>query len=171
MVAATALGLKLRPEGILVDPRGAGLACYWKQTDGSDLSRERVILTIFAGFIAQNRFDSDSVWSCDTDWKEANDLLAEMSIENIAVTRDKLLARSKELVKQHWPAIKALATALLAKDWVPQVPLGSGARWSHETSTTERRMGCEEVITLLRRHGIPAGCDQNPVKPGLSSFI
>jgi hypothetical protein len=66
--------------------------------------------------------------------------------------------RSKQIVNQYLPAVKALATALLAKDWVPQVRLESGAQWSEETTTTEKHMTCEEVVNLLKQYGIPAVC-------------
>jgi hypothetical protein len=161
MVVAAALGLKLRPQGLRVDPRGWGLACYCKQPDGSDLTRERIIVATFAGFIAQKRFYPDSIWCRDTDWSEAHALLHERA--NKSVTRDDLLSRSERLVRQHWPAIEALAAAVLAKDWVTQERFESGARWSHEATTTEKRMACEEVVDLLGEYGISAVCVPSPL--------
>ena len=40
MVIAAAQGLRLQSEGLMVDLHGDGRACYCKQPDGSDLSRE-----------------------------------------------------------------------------------------------------------------------------------
>jgi len=158
MVVAAALGLTLRAEGLHVDPLGAGLACFSKQPDGSDLSRERIIVAIFAGYIAQERSHPDSIWQLDTDWQEAHTLLGEMSIESTEVTRERLLKRSRQLVNQYWLAVKALASALLARNWVPQVRLESGARWAQSTTTTEKHMTAEEIINLLAHYGITAVC-------------
>jgi hypothetical protein len=56
MVIAAALGLKLRPEGLMVDPCGKGLACYCRQPDLTDATRKRVIVATLAGFAAESRF-------------------------------------------------------------------------------------------------------------------
>jgi hypothetical protein len=60
IVIASALCLPLRPEGISLDPQGHGLACYCKHPDGTDVSRERVILSTFAGCFAQDRFSQEN---------------------------------------------------------------------------------------------------------------
>lgn len=44
IVVAARLGLRLRPEGLNVDPAGEGLACCHKNPDNSDISKERVIV-------------------------------------------------------------------------------------------------------------------------------
>jgi hypothetical protein len=56
IVVAVAQGLKLRPEGIVLDSCGEGLACYCRKPDGSDILRERIIVATFAGFYAEMRF-------------------------------------------------------------------------------------------------------------------
>ena len=48
LVAAAALGLKLRSEGLAVDSRGEGLL-YCKQAGDSDERRESVIVATFLG--------------------------------------------------------------------------------------------------------------------------
>jgi hypothetical protein len=53
IVVAAKLGLRLRREGLNVDPAGDGLACYHKDSDDSDISKERVIIASFAGFRAE----------------------------------------------------------------------------------------------------------------------
>jgi hypothetical protein len=59
-------------------------------------------------------------------------------------------------VHQHWDVVKALATALLAKDCEPLKPLKSGCKWSNEA--TAKYVTADEVVSLLERHGIPATC-------------
>jgi hypothetical protein len=59
--------------------------------------------------------------------------------------------------RQKWLVIKALATALLTKQWEPLKPLKSGCTWSHET--TAKYVTGEEVVSILGRHGIAAVCD------------
>ena len=56
IVVAAVQGLKLRPEGLSVDERGEGLACYCKNPGDSDTERERVIIATFAGLNSEARF-------------------------------------------------------------------------------------------------------------------
>ena len=79
IVIAATQGLRLRSEGLSIDPDGEGLACYYKEPEDSDSSRERVILSTFAGFKAEEYFRSERghaernpmeiLLSCD--WYEA----------------------------------------------------------------------------------------------------
>ena len=171
IVVAAAQGLRLRPEGLSVDPSGEGLACYCKQPDGSDLLRERISVATFAGFYAERRFcearsyplpDAADWFRDSLDGREARKLISEMSVENLSersvpVTQGKLQLQSQQLVEQHWPAIEALATALLARDWEPLRPLKSGGAWSKET--TAKYVAGDEAVRILERYGLPAVCD------------
>ena len=56
LVIAAVKELRLRPEGLSVDPLGEGLACYHKEPNGSDISRERIVVATFAGFYAEKLF-------------------------------------------------------------------------------------------------------------------
>ena len=56
LVVAAVLGLNIRPEGLMIDPKGFGLACYNKEPGNSDLSREKVILASLSGFKAEEQF-------------------------------------------------------------------------------------------------------------------
>ena len=177
IVIAAAQELRLRPEGLMVDLRGEGLARYC-QPDESDPSRERVIIAMFAGFYAEKRFreersypapSKDNLW----DWCEARKVLCRLSCappRNSALTGEeyskhpkvapiqcKLENRSEHLVEQNWLAIKALATALLDKEWERLKPLKSGCTWSNET--TAKYVAGEEVVSILGRYGIDAVCD------------
>lgn len=170
IVVAAAQGLRLMLEGLILDSFGEGLACYCKQPDGSDDSRKRVIVATFAGFFAERRFREDNgyaltdpeYWFCySCDGREANQLLSEISLENllntnVPATRAKLQSQSKQLVEQHSVAIEALARALLAKDWQDWKPLKSGAKFSR--ATTAKYLAGEEVVSILKRYGISAVC-------------
>ena len=45
-----------RAEGIAVDRDGEDLTCYCKHPDETDSSKQRIIITTFAGFQAQKRY-------------------------------------------------------------------------------------------------------------------
>ena len=166
VVIAAAEGLRLRPEGIMVDPYGHGLACFCKEPDGSDLSRERIIVATLVGFRAEKRFreersypardELDVIWNADS--RETRKLLSELPGDYYSNER-KLENRLEDLIEKHWPLIEALATALLAKDWEELKPLKSGGTWSHESASTAKYLVGEEVVSILRRYGIHAVCD------------
>jgi len=56
IVIAAEEGLRLKPEGLMVDPSGRGLACYHDAPEETDATRERNILAALAGFALENRF-------------------------------------------------------------------------------------------------------------------
>jgi hypothetical protein len=56
MVIAAEEGLRLKPEGLMVDPSGWGLACYHDAPEETDAAGERNILAALAGFAFENRF-------------------------------------------------------------------------------------------------------------------
>lgn len=171
IVVAAAQGLRLRPQGLSIDPSGEGLACYFKQPDGSDTSRERVIVAMFAGFMAQKRFCEQR--SCPVpypmgvvlspDWQEARQIIsmlsAEYSSDDRTTIQRRLENRSDQFVERHWIAIEALAAALLAKSPEPLKPLKSGGAWSREG--TAKYVPGEEVVSILGRYGIIAVCESD----------
>jgi hypothetical protein len=175
IVTAAAQGLRLRAEGLMVDPPGWGLACYHKEPDESDKSRERIIIATLAGFKAENYFRAkcsypprpqrEVIDSCD--WHEARGMIPYFSDEyclneNVGTILCKLEALSEQLVQQHWPAIEGLAAALLGKDWEVRKPLKSGASWSSEGESMAKYVVGEEVLRVLHHHGIAAACDPGP---------
>ena len=165
IVVAAALGLSLRPEGIMVGQDAKGLACYWKEPDRTDASVEANILASFAGFYAEKRLRAISgsqardyfavIWS--TDWKEARALegkfsLAYLGNRNIHAVNDELEAKAEEIIAQYWPAIDALAKILLGREWEPKKRLKSGTQWSE--SETAKYVTGEEVAHILAGLGI-----------------
>lgn len=170
IVIAATQELKLRPQGLIVDFYGNGLACYCKEPDESDLSRERVIIAAFAGFKAQERFCEEHSYPVphavgvilSDDWKHARLVICKLSAEylsddNAATILPKLENWSAQLIDQNWPAIKALATALLAKDWEPLKPFKSGNKLSD--AAMAKCLTGEEIVSLLAKCGIVAACD------------
>jgi hypothetical protein len=175
IVAAAAQGLRLRAEGLMVDPSGWGLACYHKEPNESDQSRERIIIATLTGFKAENHFRAECSYplrdeqavidSCD--WNEARRLIPRFSDEyfqneNVGTILCKLEARSAQLVEQHLPAIEGLAAALLEKGWELRKPLKRGGSWSHENESMAKYVVGEEVVRVLQRYGIAAVCDPGP---------
>jgi hypothetical protein len=163
-IIAAVQGLRLSPEGLMVDLSGEGLACYCKEVEGSDLLRERVIVATLTGFRAEERFRQESSYPARSkpefifgpDGREARGLLMKLPGEYFSNERV-LEDRVDHLIDQNWHAIKVLATALLAKDPEPLKPLKSGATWSHQKSA--RYLAGEEVVRMLGRCGIVAACD------------
>ncbi len=159
IVAAAVQGLPLGKAGLRIYETGAGFAHYsGKQPDGStnvgaDPCREHTIIATLAGHIAHGTFyppvaKGDANASDDFDRVRA--LLDEMypaNSDQYREAQDALHKRSKVLVDQHWAAIKALATALWARDWSPQVPVAE---------CREKHIEGEEVVSLLRQYGISA---------------
>jgi len=170
IVIAAVEELRLRPEGLAVDTRGGGMACYGKRPDGSDLSLRRIIVATYAGVYAEKRLcdersyrppDADRLWQFG-DWDEAHKRLCEISAESLSngtadATKAELQSRSEQLVEQNWLTVKALAANLLAKDLEPLKLLKSGDKWSDET--TARYLAGHEVVGMLDRYGIAAVCD------------
>lgn len=167
IVLAAVMGLPVRPEGIMVDTEGEGLACYCKEPEESDDSRARVILSTFAGCFAQDRFCRDHgypeleylarIWSLD--WKESRGISGKLSDaylagRSILATQEALEKRSEGLVTERWHVIEAVASTLLAKGLEPVKPLMSGSIWAKGTAA--RYLVGDEVIEIVARFGIAA---------------
>ena len=78
---------------------------------------------------------------------------------NYASNEGRLNNRLQDSIEQHWPAIEALAAALLEKDWEPLKHLKSGGLWSHENETIAKYLEGGDVVRILKQHGIAAVCD------------
>lgn len=168
---AAVRGLALRPDGLMVLPNGNGLSVYCTQPEESDHSRESVIVSSFAGYWASKRFCEehscpdllDTMALISPDWMEARKVVGKLSPEYVAgdsltTVQLRLEKESEHLVNQYWPAIEALAIALLAKDPEPMRPLKTGQIWSDEAGPV-RYMSGEEALEILAQHGIAAVCE------------
>jgi len=168
---AARLGLRLRAEGIMVGQDAEGLACYCKQPDGTDASVEANILASFAGCYAENHFRNLQGYQVrdyatimgSLDWNEARGIEGRFSWDYLAgriipTVHASLEAQAEQLAVANWPAIAALARALLDKEWEPKKALKSGARWS-EAAMAKYLLG-EEIVEILAPLGINATCVQ-----------
>lgn len=161
IVVAAVQGLPLGKGGLRIDEMGAGFACYRSQPDGStsvgpDSWRELTILATFAGPIAHGKAyppvaDGDA--NAAGDFDHVDKLLEEMySAKDVRrAARDELCKRAEKLAERHWGAIAALAKVLWAKNWSPKVPAGE---------SLEKHVEGEEVVSLLKQHGILAALDE-----------
>jgi hypothetical protein len=169
ILAAATGGIKLRPEGIMVDTDGVGFACYCKEPDDSDLSRERVIVSTFAGRVAQERLCKEHsyppagyfeiIWS--PDWREARGVILKLSSKYISGrgledVQRVLEENTAQLIERNWNTVERIASTLLSKDWKPVKPLKSGGQWSNETRA--KYLPGWEIVMLLEDCGIAASC-------------
>jgi len=166
IVAAAVQGLKLRPEGLAVDARGEGLACYCKQPGDSDETRESVIITTFSGYNSESKLCLDRdfskpdemllVFSCDA--REARPIISQLSYlsveRNAFQIEEELQNRSRQLIEREWKAIQMLAEVLLAKEWEPVRSLPSGTEWTHENLA--KYVDGKEAIERIARYEITA---------------
>jgi hypothetical protein len=170
-VIAAAMGLRLRPEGIMVDKGAWGLACFYKEPDESDESKESIIVATVAGYLAQKRFCEEHGYSCplpddlevtlSPDSKEARGIETNLSRQylgkrTVPEVHELLQQRAAELVLQHWPAIEAVAREVASTSLAPLKPLKSGTQWSDQTSA--RSLPGDEVVKIVERFGIKAVC-------------
>jgi hypothetical protein len=163
IVIAAVEGLKLKPEGLMVDPAGWGLACYHDAPDESDPSRERNIIAVLAGFAVEKRYREersypareslDVIWNDDN--RKARTLLGRLT-GSYASNESRLRNQLDHLVETYWLSIDMLACALLGKDWEPIKPLMSGDKWSDETMA--KYVYGKEAASILGEQGIAAIC-------------
>jgi hypothetical protein len=167
IVIAASQGLQLRPEGLMTDPSGWGLACYHEASDESDSARAKNILAVLAGFAVEKRFREERGYpprdyldvTFNRDNVVARTLLGKLS-GDYGRNEDRLTRQLDQLIGRHRLAIEALATALLGKRWEPLKPLKSGGRWSEENETTAKYLSGEEAVRILEEYGIAAASDR-----------
>jgi len=191
IVVAAVLGLTLRPDGLMVATTGDGLSVYASRPDNSDDSRERVIVSIFAGHSASEVFCSrhscpellPNIPELTPDWRDARPIIVCFSAPYLAAGNgpDAVLARlrdqSRRLVEEHWSVIEKLAAALIAKDVEPMKPLNDGSKWL-EINPDVKYMSGEEAVQILERCGIATVCKpraehdepEHPLHVGLRYF-
>jgi hypothetical protein len=164
-VIAAVQGLWLRARGIHVDSEGSGISYYGHRMPG-DLSvsakdqdeRERTILALHAGRIAQVRFFPecpDENWAADADVLGA--LLEEMFRADLKArfaAAERLRHQCQELVDRHWAPIHSLATELISKPWTEQPPIEINENWSRGKTRQERWLPGSEIIRTLSSFGI-----------------
>jgi hypothetical protein len=173
-VIAAVQEMPMRNFGVRMDSLGCGKAFYWRRVPdgsrnnvGSDVERERTIISTSAGYIAQKRFYGDSLSddvhkymesSAQSDTALVIELLQEMYSGNNAVwfqARKFLYEQSVQLVDRHWKAIDTLAKSLLSRNWEPrQRQIDVDGKWSVDDK--ERWLHGIEVVEVLKPFGINA---------------
>lgn len=131
ITAAAVQQMPLQERGVHVDSEGGGISYYWHREPGDrsnsaqdQLERERTVIAIYAGRVAQERFFPycpEDAWSGDE--VKCCALLEEMypaDLDAQGAARNTLLGKAAGLVAQHWSVIEGLARALLAKPYVAQ---------------------------------------------------
>ncbi|MGA2538950.1 MAG: hypothetical protein ABSF53_23285 [Terracidiphilus sp.] len=104
-VAAVLQGLELRERGVHIDVEASGIAYYCHRlpgikgiSDGDRAEREKTIVALYAGKVAQEEFLQDSVdsqfWS--SDWSVAAKLIEELETTSPEHTQKRLYAQAQE---------------------------------------------------------------------------
>jgi hypothetical protein len=159
IVVAAVQGLKLRPEGIMIDPSGFGLGCFDKEIYGSDDIRRRVVAAMFGGYFAERRFCKENSYSileppkewfgCNSDGWDAAQLMPPSEYYP-------LMPEAERMVNANWPVIKKLAAELQARDWERIKSLGSNSQWWSDGETLAKYVIGAELIEMLTARGIVA---------------
>jgi hypothetical protein len=174
IVVAAVQQMPMRNFGVRMDSLGCGKAFYWRRVPdgsrnnvGSDVERERTILSTSAGYIAQKCFYGDTVtddidkymeFSANADTSLVIELLQEMYSGNQALwfqARKQLWDQSVQLVDKHWKAIDTLAQSLLKREWEPrQKSTDADGQWS--VDNREKWLQGVEIVHILEPFGINA---------------
>jgi hypothetical protein len=166
-VIAVTQKLALQTKGIHIDTLGEGIAFVFQREPGDPSNgavdvdqRERTILGIKAGFIATIMVQPDCNPDASADDCEKVQKLLRESCGNNEVklteTDSRLTSRAHNLVNKYWPAIDAVANALLEKPVTPR-PAGSrsGSLWK-SPDDQKRSLTGPEVAEILRGFGLTA---------------
>ena len=167
VVVAAVQDMPLRNLGVHIDSLGCGKAFYWRRLPdgsrnncGSDLERERTIISASAGLIAQKRFYSHSLRNdveryMEVCAKDDTALIIELLEEMYSgdrhawfSARASLHSESIRLVELHGRAVDALAKHILTRERVPRDrQTDKDGRWS--VDDREKWLhGCEIVPVL-----------------------
>jgi hypothetical protein len=165
LTAAALQDLPLLDRGVHIDDKGHGVSDYCHRVPGDkrneecDIAeREKTILALYAGEVAQRRFFSDCSEDC---WKHdrrvVSLLLDEMNLDEQTRTdkENTLKDKSRELVlRKHWLLVESLAKTLLAKPLTQQPPIEIECNWSKGQTNMERWMKGTEIVEFFRLHKV-----------------
>jgi len=161
IVIAAVQGLSLRVGGIQLDRWGNGIA--WivdRKPDGStnvgpETEREKTIIALFAGRIAQSRAYGCSTAGLKYDLPQLNSLLDEMYPSGSPEwwsARKSLCMESERLVGLNWQAIESVALALWSKP-DSQKPSDVG---DFSSEQLQKHLSVAEIVEVLRQFQITA---------------
>jgi hypothetical protein len=181
LVVAASLEMKLCPLGVHVDSNHRGICHYDYRKPGQsgyDTKGKNSVISLFAGMIAQLKFDpNSSTKSGEADQDHIQELLNDMYIsykrtdeETLSASKEKLRnaeiefqEKAKQRVNDYWKAIEGLAKAILEKPPTPRDrETEPDPSWSIEAM--EKTLNGEEVVAELNRFEVPASlcrsCDE-----------
>jgi len=173
IVIAAAVGLDLRPDGVLVADNADGIAVYASIPADSNESCEAVVLASEAGWWGESRFVAERhpelperepphLEDYDLSWRAMGKLTPEyLNGQSHKACYLKLRDRSKHLVKQHWLAIKAVAQAVLVQEPEPIETFVALGPWTTSKGAAIRLRG-DVIVEILSRHGVVAVCRPRP---------
>ena len=174
-VVAALEGLSVCEAGMHVDSKGDGVAFTFRRNPGdpnngpADIDqRERSIMMVYAGKIAQEKFASTSaLLSGDDAVAEAllNEMYSPPKSEAWNAAQQRLWGGSYLLVSEHWKIIQTLAETLWSKPTVPRTsrrPL----RFDSQDST-EKWIDGHEIKAVLGTFQI--SCDVLPDSGGIGT--
>jgi hypothetical protein len=149
IVVASALGLALRPQGIEIyetpECLTDGFACYWE-----DYEAEDVLAALRAGEMAQVRqFPESCVLGSIPDGQHlAQAIRICFGQERFREFRDRIDARTCELLDSRWPTVVAVAEAVVQSDWIPVE--------GHQQFTRKKHVDGHALVNVLKECGISA---------------
>lgn len=157
IVAATVAGLTLRPAGITIyeitETVTSGFAAFWKaNVDGTPLNvlqREGMMVALLAGINAQLKISSESTAGGGDDIDECAKLLNEHYPHDQHM-QDRINERVQALLREHWNAIVAIATAVM------QVPWTRVKDAEFPEANRKKQLAADAIVIILGRFGITA---------------
>jgi hypothetical protein len=156
IVTAAAVGLDLRPAGILifeVKNVAAGIACYWE-----DGEVEPVLQALRAGQMAQRKqFPNSETRGGVPDAQAFSRAVDKIySPGHVGVMFEKTGGQVLEFFAKHWGAVAEVAQALLKKDWASVEITDEKYLSVDERSVVRRKkqLAGSEIVEILAQHGI-----------------
>jgi hypothetical protein len=158
IVAAAVEGLTLRPAGITVyritETVTSGFAAYReKNVDGTpfdDLKREGMMVALMAGVNAQVKVSGEGTAGSGNDADKFMKLLDEHYKDDWNNTQDRIYARVQLLLKNHWGAVVAVASAVMEATWAPVEP------GEFPEAQRKKQLDGNSIATMLKELGITA---------------
>ena len=151
IVAACALGLPLRPKGIIVyevgDGVGDGYACYGED----EQPPEAVFMALLAGVKAQRtEFPGSWIGGATSDESKMRKI-AEVHFQGRwHEVLDRLSPQVDELLREYWGAVAAVAESLLGAAWEP-LEIGEDP---NNKAKRKRQLPGDSLLSILKQHGI-----------------
>ena len=164
-VAAFLQHLPLHDGGIHIDMEGSGVTYYCHRLPGdpdnsetSRIEREKTIIALYAGRIAQNKFypafDDSESWK--PDWAVVAQLLNELAPTAPGLTGNALYIRAERLVLEHWSTVESLASIVWSKPVTPMSSDEFEKGWSRGTKRQEKVMPRSEIQAFFTKLQIPS---------------